>query len=81
MTAESAHVQMARAVLDATNAAEQALRAIDTALALGGELGVAVFGFGQLMGCRQPLAALVTEHGPAVALSRNEIQAAQGETP
>lgn len=69
------HEQMARVVLAATEQAARALEAIDMALAVSGELGVPAFGFGHLMACRQPLAALTNEHGPAVALSSNEIQA------
>lgn len=74
------HQEMARAVLAAVDAAGAALAAINTALATGQRLGVSTFGFAQLMACRHPLDTLTAEHGPAVALSRNEIQAAQGES-
>ena len=67
------HVEMARAVLAATEAATTALHAINTALATGGELGVPVFGFAELMAARGPLGALTHEHGPAIALARNEL--------
>lgn len=80
MSALNPHAEMATAVLAATEAAKAALVAIDTALATGGRLGVATFGFHHLMAARGPLGALVAEHGPAVALSRNELAAAASMT-
>jgi hypothetical protein len=74
--ASNKHTQMATAVLAATDAAKVALVAIDTALATGGRLGVPVFGFAHLMAARGPLGALINEHGPAVALARNELVSA-----
>ncbi|HKS45538.1 MAG TPA: hypothetical protein VJT49_10570 [Amycolatopsis sp.] len=73
------HQEMPRAVLAAVEAAQAALTAIDTALATGQRLGVATFGFAELMACRHPLATLTHEHGRAVSLSRNEIAAEGGK--
>jgi hypothetical protein len=73
VTVPNPHGEMATAVLAATEAAKTALVAIDTALATSGRLGVPVFGFTHLMAARGPLGALINEHGPAVALSRNEL--------
>jgi hypothetical protein len=75
VTVPSPHTQMATAVLAATDAAAVALTAINTALATGGQLGVATFGFNELMAARGPLGVLINEHGPAVALARNELVA------
>ena len=72
-TVTNPHAEMARAVLAATEAATTALHAITTALATGGELGVPTFGFAELMAARGPLGVLINEHGPAVALARNEL--------
>lgn len=72
---------MSRAVLDAVTAARAALTAVNAALATGGERGVATFGFAHLMACRQPLGQLIAEHGPAVALARNELAALGVEVP
>jgi len=68
-------VTMARAVLAAVEASERALEAVNAALATGATLGVATFGFGQLMAVRSPLSALVHPDGAAVVLARNEIRA------
>lgn len=80
MTAPNPHAEMATAVLAATEAAKTALEAINVALATGGRLGVPTFGFGHLMAARGPLGALINEHGPAVALARNELASAAATT-
>jgi hypothetical protein len=73
VTAPNPHAEMARAVLAATESAAKALEAINTALMIGGQLGVPVFGFAELMAARGALGVLTNEHGPAVALARNEL--------
>ena len=70
-----------RAELAAAEAATAALEAIDNALILGNQLGVATFGFDQLQACRGPLSQLINPHGRLVALATNELRTLEAAEP